>query len=330
MYVKMNVRNWLFNNIVPRTLLRKMVMARVAGKGVALMYHEVLPDGEGLAAWTVVKASDFKEQMSFLKKYFDVVTIDEALMRVASSERYPKPFAVVTFDDGYKGNLTCVLPIIEELKIPVTVYIASQSVERGTPYWYDRIIALLDHNKEMTVNLTKYGLGQYELKKCKNEKVNWSVMQQLLTALKTLLPQLREEAVDDILGNVANMSVKLEMLSVEDIVLLSSSPFVTIGGHSHCHNILPQLSDVDLKISININRNKLIKWTKQDIVHFSYPNGDFDKRVTAAVKNEGYVSAVTTKGKQWTMAVNAFELPRYGVGRFDSLGLFIARLGQLV
>ncbi len=326
----MNLRNWLFDNLIPAHLLRKIVAKRVAGKGIALMYHEVLPDHEGPAAWTVVKASAFKEQVTFLREYFDVVTLDEALTRNSSSEKYSKSYAVVTFDDGYKGNLTCMLPIVEELKIPVTVFIATRGVEEGTFYWYDQVIALLDYGKELVVNLGQYGLSQYKLNTSKNVKVNWNVMQQLLTALKTLSPQLRVQAVNDILAKHDNIPVRMRMMSKENVAALASSSFVTIGGHSHCHNILPQLSKADLKSSIEENHHKLVEWTEKKVEHFSYPNGDFNAKVVMAVKTAGYKSAVTTQGRAWEGAVNAFELPRYGVGRFDSLGLFIARLGQLV
>lgn len=325
----MNIRNWLFGRIIPVRLLKTVTCRHLCEKGVALMYHEVLSDNKGPAAWTVVKASAFKEQMVFLKDHFDVITIDAALERTKSSEKFTKPYAVVTFDDGYLGNLTCMLPIVEELKIPVTVFIATRSIEAGILYWYDRIIALLDYDKELIVDLVQYGLGQYKLNASKKEKVNWNEMQQLLTALKTLLPQVREQAVNDILGNVDNIPVRLRMLSKEDVVALASSSFVTVGGHSHCHNILPQLPDRELNESIVTNRHKLKKWTSQEVSHFSYPNGNFDVRVISAVKSAGYISGVTTHGGVWAKNVNAFRLPRYGIGRFDSLGLLIARVGQL-
>ena len=322
----MNIRNRLFN-IIPDHFLSKMAQLRTAGKGVALMYHEVLPDLEGPAAWTVVKESSFKEQMLYLKEYFDILTIDEALIKASSFKKPMKPYAVVTFDDGYHGNLSCMLPIIEDLQIPVTVFVSTHAIEERTVYWYDQVIALLDYTGEFSVDLSQFGLGNYKINKSKNEQRNWGAMQQILTSLKTLTPQLRKEAVADILDGVGKLPVQLKMMSIEDIALLSSSPFVSIGGHSHCHNILPQLADSELYNTIEINRHKLRKWTGKKIELFSYPNGDFDDRVIAAVMKGKYKSAVTTLAEPWTQGVNHFKLPRYGVGRFDSLGLFITRLG---
>ena len=321
----MNIRNWLFGHFVPLYILEKLLVTRLAGKGLALMYHEVLPDSDAPAAWTVLKASSFQQQMKFLVKWFDVISIDEALWRVSSDIQFVKPFVVVTFDDGYRGNLTSVLPIIEDLKVPITVYISSSMVESGQVYWYDKIIALIEHPEKLNIDLFKFNLGGFSLNSATSEKARWGQMQQLLTALKTLTPKLREDAVQEILCRVGGVPVRLRMLSADEVRFLSSSPFVTIGGHSHCHNILPQISDTELKFTLGKNCELLEQWTGQDIKHFSYPNGDFDERVVAAVSAKGFISAATTKNGFWFTNVNFFQLPRFGVGRFDSLGLILAR-----
>ncbi len=325
----MNLRNWLFGTVIPEKFLKKMVMSRVAGKGVALMYHEVLPDDEGPAAWTVVRYTDFQRQMFFLKSYFDVITIDEALARVSSTREYKRPFAVITFDDGYKGNLTCVSPLIEKMQIPVTIFVSTLAAESGGVYWYDRLISLFHNYGELKINLASYKLGTFRVWRSGDEKKNWALMQQLLSALKILTPQTREKVVEELIEDMGKVPESLKMMNVENLKKLSESSFVTIGGHSHCHNILPQLADADLIDSITINREKLIDWTGQDVAHFAYPNGGFDARVIAAVKQAGYRSAVTTKGKHWCNNMDFFELPRYGVGRFDSFGLFLAKFAHL-
>lgn len=268
--------------------------------------------------------------MLFLTRNFDILPIEEALARVdRGNNKQDKPFAVVTFDDGYKGNLSCMLPIIEDFQIPVTVYISSQAVESGQVYWYDRVISLLALKMRLDLDLSEFGLGKFKLNSSKGEKANWGLMQHLLSALKKLSPVARVDAVQKILLGAGEIPAVLQMMNTHEVGLLSRSPYVTIGGHSHCHNILTQLSDNELATSIKINRSKLQEWTGQEIKHFSYPNGNYDSRVVDAVKRAGYVSAVTTHGGLWNMQCDAFMLPRKGIGRFDSLGLFIARMAHI-
>ena len=67
--------------------------------------------------------------MEFLCNYFDVVALDEEFVRNIEVERYDlgsKPKVLVTFDDGFKDNITNVLPIIETYKIPITIFICTE------------------------------------------------------------------------------------------------------------------------------------------------------------------------------------------------------------
>ncbi len=293
------------------------------GKGLSLMYHEVLPDDEGLPAWTVVKETCFREQIGFLKQYFDIVTIDEAISRTYDRAKFKKPYVTITFDDGYRGNYSCVLPIIEELGVPITVYVSSSAVEKEESYWYDRIISLLDNDTSFTVDLTDYNMGKYEFGLANSDKTRWASMQSLLTAMKKVMPVEREKIVEEICNQVAyDGSKQLKPMTIAELKSLASSDLVTIGGHSHCHNILTQLTEEQINASLRKNRTLLQQWTSAKLVHFAYPNGDFNDKVIDLVKKNGFLSAVTVEPGYWSTEKDPMSLPRFGVGRFDSLGLF--------
>ena len=83
-----------------------------------LMYHEVLEDEEDIDAWTVIRASDFRKQMEYLKSHHDVISLDAACELMRNVDRIKAKHAVVTFDDGYTGNRRVVLPIMAELNSP--------------------------------------------------------------------------------------------------------------------------------------------------------------------------------------------------------------------
>ena len=319
----MNIRNYCCDKLFSKDRLDSIVMSRVKAQGISLMYHEVLSDDESLPAWTVVTQSCFRKQLIFLKKYFDIVTIDEALQRTYGHGQFRKPHIVLTFDDGYKGNYTTVLPIIEELAVPVTVYVASHAIENNQVYWYDRIINLFSSDQPLSIDLTHYNLGKYKLNFFKSEKDRWAVWQVLLQDLKNLVPAERDMAVKEICDLPSNSLLnKLELMTVPEVKDLASSEFVTIGGHSHCHNILTQLSETEINKSLQENRQLLEQWTSDEIRHFSYPDGIINNTVIELVKKNGFVSAVTTEDGYWNGGMNPFLLPRIAVGRFDSLGLF--------
>ena len=52
---------------------------------------------------------------------FDIVTMDEAWERMQSRARHDRPFAVFTFDDGYRDNITHALPVFRRFEAPMLI-----------------------------------------------------------------------------------------------------------------------------------------------------------------------------------------------------------------
>jgi len=62
---------------------------------------------------------------------FEFLALDEIPERLRSP-RPGRPFACFTFDDGYRDNLTCALPIFRRFGIPLTVYVPTAGgADRG-------------------------------------------------------------------------------------------------------------------------------------------------------------------------------------------------------
>lgn len=290
-----------------------------------LMYHELGRDDSDIDAWTVVREGDFVRQLNFLKQHCDILTLDQALSQMQSSEVSPRPRVVITFDDGSRGNAVVLLPIIEALKVPVTIYIATRQIEEAQSYWFDRIINALQLDREVTIDLRSHGLGRYQLNRIRG-KGNWHLMNCLLEDLKSLSPSARESAVEEILRDLPSAPseryAKIEPLSVSQVKALSSCPYVTIGAHSHCHNILAQLDAAEAERSITLSKRLLERWSGRAVEHFAYPDGCCDESVKTIVRRAGFRSAVTGEPMLWRTGTSLLEIPRIGVGRYDSLNRF--------
>ena len=138
----------------------------------------------------VVSESKFREQLIFLQKNYNIVSLDGLL----SFENKNKSNVSITFDDGYKDNLTYALPILNELKIPATIYIITKFYEKeGSIWWWElqdyiwensQNIQLLSPNG--TKNPYYLDLGWKELPNSPNNidlpdhKTKWSTTSNLL------------------------------------------------------------------------------------------------------------------------------------------------------
>src|SRR5690349_19765389 len=91
-----------------------------------LCYLTIRPDNEVLDAWTAVRRSDFIRQVEFLRTRYDIISLDDAFDRGAEASSRPR--AVLTFDDGEVGLYDSLLPLVSEMRLPVTLYIATGQI----------------------------------------------------------------------------------------------------------------------------------------------------------------------------------------------------------
>jgi peptidoglycan/xylan/chitin deacetylase (PgdA/CDA1 family) len=309
--------SWLSN----RRLL-DFLRSCLVGKILVLMYHEVAEDRDSIEAWTVVRKSDFIRQMEYLAANFEVVSLRDALCGKVG--RTDKPLAVITFDDGYAGNRRTMLPVAEAMSLPVSIFVATGAVASGGLYWYDRIINVAQGRGPVKLDLSGHALGSYAINRTSGAG-NWTEINKVLRALKTLEPAQRAEAVETVMqalgGAPERARYELEYLTAEEIREMAGSSLVTFGAHSHCHSLLPQLDAEEMLESVLTSRRLLEEWTGGKVEYFAYPSGAYDARAIEILKDNGFRCGLTTKSKPWERE-SFFEIPRVGVGRYDSLDLF--------
>jgi peptidoglycan/xylan/chitin deacetylase (PgdA/CDA1 family) len=324
----------IFSNILAwEPVIRGLRHRMLADTIVMLMYHELVEDDADIDAWTVVRRSSFLRQMEYLRTHFDVVSLEEAIARRARPARSSRPVAVITFDDGDRGNVDILLPIVERLELPVAIFVATRQIVEQRSYWFDDVMNALQTVEPVRIELSSHGLGDYHVNTVRGPR-NWVEIQRLLTDLKGLLPVAREQAVckllADLQGKAKRPGSQLAPLSLDGLRALSACPLVTVGAHSHCHNILTQIESAEVMESVATSKRLLETWTGKDVWSFAYPNGDFDDEVVDVVRRLGFRCAIGTGERLWEPEDSLFGIPRMGVGLYDSLATFkLSLLGGL-
>src|SRR3954469_6240010 len=109
--------------------------------GLVLLYHRVA--AEAWDPWNIcVDPERFDQQLAALSRVADVVPLSELASRLSAGRR-GRPVVALTFDDGYADNLHVALPLLERYGAPATVFIATAWTDRGEPFWWDRLSAIL-------------------------------------------------------------------------------------------------------------------------------------------------------------------------------------------
>lgn len=322
--MKATVKSLALRGLTAPPVYRLLQMRAWRGAPVTILcYHTLRPDDQPLDAWVALQISAFQAQIAMLRQSYDIVSLDAALTPAPSGSR---PRVVLTFDDGETAMLAHLLPIVQALDIPVTVYIATGHIETGQPFWFDRVMNALQGAGLVTINLPSVGTWQVGPA---GGPARWAQIGDILEALKQVPTTERDRLADQIVAQAGPMASgfdPLHPMTPDAIKTLAAEPRVTIGAHSHGHELLDQLSLADATTSIARSRDLLASWTRRKIRHFAYPNGNYSPALMGVLDDLGFASATILEDRLVTSDAPAQALPRIGIGRYETMARFKLRL----
>ncbi len=127
-----NVCTWLSDTASP-----------ACGQVPILTYHRIAPYRRGVPrpTWNV-PPERFHEQLSgLLKRGFEPLRIGQLLKIRQAGQDPPSKCFVVTFDDVYQTTFTNALPILRDLHVPVSLFIATKYIDWRDPFPFDDWVA---------------------------------------------------------------------------------------------------------------------------------------------------------------------------------------------
>ncbi len=101
---------------------------------------------------------------------------------------------------------------------------------------------------------------------------------------------------------------------------------VVFGSHTKTHPFLTKLSQGEMADEVTGSKKVLEDRLDQSVRFFCYPYGDYNENVVAAVRDAGYLGAVTTKRGLVHVADDAFEMRRSFIRLNTHPLLFILKL----
>jgi peptidoglycan/xylan/chitin deacetylase (PgdA/CDA1 family) len=81
----------------------------------------------------------FQSQMKALARVANVLPLEEALGRLAAGESLPARAVAITFDDGYRDNVTLAVPVLERLGVPATFFLVPELLSGRIEAWWETI-----------------------------------------------------------------------------------------------------------------------------------------------------------------------------------------------
>jgi peptidoglycan/xylan/chitin deacetylase (PgdA/CDA1 family) len=296
----------IIKNSLKRALVHSNIMliaARYAKTGVTILrYHSVqqTPDDiyDTIGIGITHSKRMFREQMQFLAKHCNPVSMDDVLEFLQGERSLPNKAIAVTFDDGFEDNYTVAAPILNELGIPATFYVLAGAVNSNVYPWYMRLrYAFANTDRKSWIN--KDGI---ELK-YNNSHEREFVLYKACEQCGVLSGKDQYHAVEEIEKalNVEPYTGNNLMLKWEQIISLHQKGHI-IGSHTISHPNLAYVNDNDLEAELRESKALLEKKLGNKVRHFGYPSPilqpHWSEHTREVTKKVGYETAVTcTSGK---------------------------------
>lgn len=245
--------------------------------GVAWLWREIVQRSKvTFLLFHDMDVVDAERNFTYLKKHYHIIGLNDYLEAVRLDVKLPPKSVVITFDDAHVSNYQ-MLPVIQRLQIPVTIFLCSSIVGTNRHFWFR-------HSEEM---------------KSQVEALKQLTNQQRLEALKRFGFEQQKEYDDT------------QALSKEQIAEMKD--VVDFQSHTCYHPILPQCDNEEAQKEIAESKIQLESDFGLKITALSYPNGDYSLRDIKMAKEAGYSCGVTVDSGYNDANTDLFRLKRFSV-----------------
>lgn len=295
-----------------------------------LCYHSVIDDESPLNFRTniAVKKSAFERQIRLLREHWNPISVEELEAAAFRGEALPDYSVMVTFDDGFRNNLTHAAPVLKKYGVPAVVFLATSHIEQSTHgniqlLWPQEIRErIIDgaHNKipipkfcsTSCMFQTKPILADHIVQHCKRLS---------LPEQTDYLEELRQSTTLEL--DATWKRDLYEFLNWDQVRELEDYGF-RIGAHTVSHPILTSLPEDDLFKELAESKRIIEEKTSRECALFAHPNGgaeDFDDTTIQAARDVGYRLLFNLSERRNPENFDPMSLDRFCVaGSLSSLG----------
>ncbi len=248
----------------------------------------------------------------WLAQKYRVIPLSEAVDCLERGKSLPDYSLCVTMDDGFRSTHDLAFPVLKELAMPASIYLATAFVDETRPIWVDRV----------SYSLIQAGQGYAELRAAKARLKNQS-QDQIEQAVAEIERQTGHAMPLNV--NDPSMPATQRSLDWDQIIAMRDSGLVEFGSHTCTHRIVGRCSREVALDELRHSRRIIEERVGGRCDLFCYPNGtpgDFTDESESLAREAGYRATLTTV-PGWNAAnASPFALRRLGVNNELNLTRF--------
>lgn len=302
----------LWEEAAYRTPIGNALGRAYRGKGIAVMLHEIHDDVDSELR-TGCDPAQLERVVGALRAAGrDIVTVEEGLRRLADPDS--APFAILTFDDAYRDNLTIALPVLERLGAPMVLFVPTGMITRNAYAWWLALRQWIRSSDSIDIEpmSRRFSCSDFASKlSTKRQVTSWIGDDQ--SRADSLAPLFAAQGI--------SMPALVDRYAMDEGELgrMADHPMVTIGAHTESHRFLSSLPEHEVLAEFQGNKAYLELLLDRPVTYLAYPYGTpgacGEREARAAAKAGFHASFTTRHGHLFPEHLQHLQLlPRLDVG----------------
>jgi peptidoglycan/xylan/chitin deacetylase (PgdA/CDA1 family) len=260
-----------------------------------IMYHGVDLVENKKFNQRFIGVHNFKKQLIYLKKNANLISMTDFFEKKFDAT---KNNIAITFDDGFLNNYTYAVPLLEELKIPATIYVTALNLTNHKMLWPDFVDLY-------TPRIDEDVLIDNELFRKKNGRfvsltTNKSLSQIIKERGDFYYKQLVFDSFEKILGSNLILDKRLDdywrLMTDEQLQEVDRTKYVKIESHSFLHNNLGNIPLDKAVEELEVSKKYLENLLQREVNHLAYPDGSYSRELIDKAFGIGYRYQVAAEG----------------------------------
>ena len=316
--------NW----VARRSLRRRLTV---------LGYHGVVPDDavpDELRVREAVTLTQFRQQMRFVRRCFHPVSPRQVLQSALEAQPLPDFPLLVTFDDGFRNNLTCAAPELERQGIPALFLVATGYLGQDRLLWPHEIDERILRRQKSSLPMPG-GSDDAAMPQALPQRMA------LAETVRGVCKRLNDDDKEAYLQRLRDEPLRLDDSWCDDLYAFMTWDEVRelagrgfeIGAHTVNHPILSRVSAERMVREIRDSKSSIERELSRPCRFLAYPNGgveDVGEEVFRAARQAGIDIALTLSHRFNRMPLEPLAIDRICIVRDLTTNVFQAHLSSLV
>jgi peptidoglycan/xylan/chitin deacetylase (PgdA/CDA1 family) len=273
-----------------------------------LLFHRVSPVRDPL--WDPMDPVLFREVIAYVNRKFTVLSLEEYFYKERRKLKLPP--AIITFDDGYHDFIEYSFPILQEYKMPATMFVVTECIDQNKPTWTYQLDHLFFHTAHLKTDQAPDITGFKTVASWSSKAERLQYGSRLKQHLKKVSPEQRLAVLEFYAAAFNDIQQEGNtMLSWDELKFLNKNN-IEVGSHTVTHPPLATIEDDRIIEREMIDSGmKIREHLGVFPASISYPVGSYNNKVKNIAHRTGYKMGLAVDQRIYNEEKHGrFSIPR--------------------